>query len=124
MSKFQIVAIAAALTFGLAAGAHAESPCKGAVPQAGAVFRGPVLHVEEGGRLCVARGFEPDAWVEVQLADAPPELTRGTLMSTAFAKDVDCRMGDGGRAACTVDGQPLGALLRQPLAQKAGFSWR
>ena len=120
----KLLIIAGAMTLGISTAASAESLCKGAVPQAGVVFRGPVLHVEEGGRLCVARGFEPDAWVEVRLADAPPEITRGALMSTAFARDVDCRMGEGGRAVCTVDGQSVGALARRPLAQKAGFTWR
>ena len=89
MLKLLTVAfIASVATFGLATGASAESPCKGEAPRAGAILHGPVLHVEDGGRLCVARGFEPDAWIEFQLADAPAELARGTLMSAAFAKDV------------------------------------
>jgi len=125
MLKLLTVAfIASVATFGLATGASAESPCKGEAPRAGAILHGPVLHVEDGGRLCVARGFEPDAWIEFQLADAPAELARGTLMSAAFAKDVDCKVQADGRALCTIDGQSVGALSAQPSVQKAGLSWR
>jgi hypothetical protein len=62
--------------------------------------------------------------VEVQLADAPEDLARGPLMSAAFAKDVDCRMGPDGRGLCTVDGQSVGALAQQPSIQKTGLTWR
>lgn len=125
MLKLLTVAfVAGVATLGFATGASAQSPCKGEVPQAGAVLHGPVLHVEDGGRLCVARGFEPDAWVELQLADAPPELARGSLMSAAFAREVDCKVQADGRALCTLDGQSVGALAAQPSVQKAGLSWR
>jgi len=116
--------VASAATLGFGASASAGSICKGEVPQAGAVLHGPVLQVEDGGRLCVAKGFEPDAWVELQLADAPADLARGTLMSAAFARDVDCKVQADGRALCTVDGQSVGALAAQPSMQKAGLSWR
>jgi len=125
MLKLLTVAVfAGVVTLGFATGASAESLCKGEAPQAGATLRGPVLHVEDGGRLCVAKGFEPDAWIELQLADAPAGLARGTLMSAAFAKDVDCKVQADGRALCTVDGQSVGALASQPSVQKAGLSWR
>lgn len=125
MLKFLTIAFVASIaTLGLATGASAESLCKGEVPQAGATLRGPVLHVEDGGRLCVAKGFEPDAWIELQLADAPTDLARGTLMSAAFAKDVDCKVLADGRALCTVEGQSVGALASQPSVQKAGLTWR
>ena len=125
MLKFLTVAfVAGVATLGFATGASAESLCKGEAPQAGAVLHGPVLHVEDGGRLCVARGFDPDAWVELQLADAPADLARGTLMSAAFARDVDCKVQADGRALCTVDSQSLGALSAQPSVQKAGLTWR
>jgi len=125
MLKFLTVAfVASVATLGFASGASAQSVCKGEAPQAGATLRGPVLHVEDGGRLCVAKGFEPDAWIELQLADAPADLARGTLMSAAFAKDVDCKVQADGRALCTVDGQSIGALASQPSVQKAGLTWR
>jgi hypothetical protein len=125
MLKLLTVAfVAGVATLGFAMGASAESLCKGQAPQVGAVLHGPVLQVEDGGRLCVAKGFEPDAWIELQLADAPADLTRGTLMSAAFAKDVDCKVRADGRALCTVDGQSVGALASQPSVQKAGLTWR
>jgi len=125
MLKLLTVAfVASVATLGFASGASAQSVCKGEAPQAGATLRGPVLHVEDGGRLCVAKGFEPDAWIELQLADAPADLARGTLMSAAFAKDVDCKVQADGRALCTVDGQSVGALASQPSVQKAGLTWR
>lgn len=125
MLKFLTVTfVAGVATLGFASGASAQGVCKGEAPQAGATLRGPVLHVEDGGRLCVAKGFEPDAWIELQLADTPADLARGTLMSTAFAKDVDCKVQADGRALCTVDGQSVGALASQPSVQKAGLSWR
>lgn len=112
--------------FGLAcaSGAQAAGVCTGAAPEAGAVLHGPVLHVEEGGRLCVAKGFGRDQWVELQLADAPPELARGPLMSAAFAKDVDCKVRADGRAVCTVEGQSVSDLAQRPSVQKADLSWR
>jgi hypothetical protein len=125
MLKLLTVAfVAAVATFGFASGASAESLCKGEAPQAGAILHGPVLHVEDGGRLCVARGFDPEDWVELQLADAPADLPRGTLMSAAFAKDIDCKVQADGLARCTVDGQSVGALASQPSIQKAGLTWR
>jgi hypothetical protein len=125
MLKLLTVAfVAGVAALGFASGASAESLCKGQAPQVGAVLHGPVLQVEDGGRLCVAKGFEPDAWIELQLADAPADLTRGTLMSAAFAKDVDCKVRADGRALCTVDGQSVGALASQPSVQKAGLTWR
>ncbi|MGE5567111.1 MAG: hypothetical protein ACM3YN_13285 [Parcubacteria group bacterium] len=120
----KLLIIAGAMTLGMATAASAETPCKGAAPAPGAVLHGPVLHVEDGGRLCVARGFDIESWVEVQLADAPPELARGPLMSAAFAKDVDCKVGADGRAVCTVEGQSVSELAQQPSVQKAGMSWR
>lgn len=112
------------MALGIATGANADSPCKGAAPTPGAVLHGPVLHVENGGRLCIARGFGMDSWIELQLADTPPELARGPLMSAAFAKDVDCKVQADGRAVCTADGQSIGTLAQQPSVQKAGLSWR
>jgi hypothetical protein len=88
------------------------------------VLHGPVLHVEDGGRLCVAQGFGRDEWVELQLADTPRELTRGPLMSAAFAKDVDCKVAPDGRAVCTLDGRSVADLAQQPSVEKAGLSWR
>ena len=120
----KVLIIAGAMTLGMATAASAETLCKGAAPAPGEVVHGPVLHVEDGGRLCVARGFGMTDWIELQLADAPPELPRGPLMSAAFAKDVDCKVQADGRALCTTDGQSIGDLAQRPSVQKAGLSWR
>lgn len=101
----------------------------------GASFRGPVLHVIDGARLCVARGDTPDKWVELELAQNPlqraasrPAPTRGALMSAAFARDVDCRIvgrkGAVATAVCTADGQDLSQQSVQPAAFSAGQAWR
>jgi len=120
----KLLMVIGAMTLGVATGASAEGVCKGAAPDPGAELHGPVLHVDAGGRLCVARGFGTDEWVELQLADTPPELARGPLMSAAFAKDVDCKVRADGRAVCTVEGQSVADLAQQPSVQKAGLRWR
>lgn len=120
----KLLIIAGAMTLGIATAASAQGVCKGAAPQPGAVLHGPVLQVEDGGRLCIALGFDTSEWVELQLADTPPELARGPLMSAAFAKDVDCKVQADGRAVCTVEGQSVSDLAQQPSVQKAGLSWR
>lgn len=109
--------------------AHADAGagagvCRGAPPAAGAVFRGPVLHVPDGRTVCVARGFNPDRWIALRLDDAPPATARATLMAVAFGKDVDCSVSGASQAHCTLDGRSLGALAAEPAAATAGLAWR
>jgi hypothetical protein len=119
--------VTAVLTLSGASAAEA-SPCRGEAPEVGAIFRGPVLHVFDGARLCVARGESPDQWVELQLADAPEHSARGALMATAFAQDVDCKVTAADPAApkavCTLNGRSIGRLVGKPTLVKAGRAWR
>lgn len=100
----------------------------------GAQIRGPVLHVIDGGRLCVALEPSPSTWVELRVLD--PRLVRTSsaddakqrLMAAAFARDAVCVItGTGaGRAtaACTIEGEQLNARLSQPEIAKAAQIWR
>lgn len=119
----------------LATEAQAEDAiCRGAAPAVGATLAGPVLHVIDGERLCVAQGFDPATWVEVQIAeaqlhktsDAPP--ARGALMAGAFAQDAVCTVTGlvDGRAiaTCQVEGRPLAERLGQPDIATIGQTWR
>lgn len=109
-------------------------PCTGSAPPSGAVIRGPVLHVLDGVTLCVAMGATPDMWVPVELVDArkgsaaPGLATRRTLMAAAFARDVTCDVlgVSHGRtiAHCRVDGRFLSERIHEPVAIRAGLSWR
>ena len=118
----------AAIVFAVGAALPAlAGPCGGSAPNAGASFRGPVLHVEDGQRLCIARGHDPAQWVEVQLVDAQPKTERGALMSVAFGQDVDCRItaaAPAAQAICTLAGRSIVELAAAPAARKAGRDWR
>ena len=126
---------------GDARAAEAGHPCTGPSPIPGVEIRGPVLHVVDGRTLCVALGFETDAWILLRLDDAPadpplrrtstaaaPANPRGALMEAALAKMATCRTmrGDDGAvvAACEVDGKPLGRSLRDPKVIAASYAWR
>lgn len=115
--------------------ALAGPPCTGRAPEPGQVFRGPVLHVEDGERICVAMGPTPDRWVPLVLADSALQTVstagadpRKALLATAFGQDVDCRTLDvvagEALAACSLNGQPLGGLMRQPAVLTASAAWR
>jgi micrococcal nuclease len=136
MSAFTVrLALAAATLFVLSAGQALAGPCAGRAPEPGQTFRGPVLHVEDGERICVALGATPDSWAPVVLADSALKTVstsgadpRRTLMASTFARDVDCRVLDvvagEALAACSLDGRPLGALMREPAAMTASAAWR
>lgn len=118
-----------------------QNPCTGPSPVAGVEIRGPVLHVIDGQTICVALGFETDAWIRLKLADAPVAKAlrktsntgqepdpRGALMQAALAKMATCRtirdQSGGVAALCEVDGKPLGELLRDPNVVAASYAWR
>lgn len=121
---------------------EAANPCTGPSPVAGVEIRGPVLHVIDGQTICVALGFETDAWIKLKLADAPVAKAvrktsnagqgepnpRGALMQATLAKMATCRtIRDGAgqvAALCEVDGKPLGDLLRDPNVVAASYAWR
>lgn len=137
MAQFlqHLCGLSAALALvGFAGAAQAQTPCQGMAPSVGAEIRGPVLHILDSERLCVALGANPDQWVEVRLAAEPLQKTsshpanRGSLMAVAFAQTLTCRIvehaGDLPVAACRVDDQSVRALTRQPAAYVAGQAWR
>jgi micrococcal nuclease len=126
---------ATAAFFTLSAGSALAQPCSGRAPEPGQNFRGPVLYVEDGERICVALGATPDRWVPLVLADSPLQTIsnsgadpRKALMASAFAQDVDCQVLDvvAGEivAACSLSGAPLGRLMRQPATLAASSGWR
>lgn len=129
-------------TPGQAVAAGAQTPCTGPSPVAGVEIRGPILHVIDGQTLCVALGFETDAWIRLKVADAPTAQpirktstagrgdsdARGALMQAALAKMATCRTikDETGEVAalCEVEGRPLGDILRDPNVLAASYSWR
>ena len=110
-------------------------PDKGPLPtqlSRGASFSGPVVYVGDGDSLCVAMGKEPQAWVEVRLADFyAPELhspegrdAKAVLERIAKGKRVTCIAGrrsyDRIVAACEIDGVSLAARLRRAGVAEGG----
>lgn len=110
-------------------------PDKGPLPthlSRGASFSGPVVYVGDGDSLCVAVGKEPQAWVEVRLADFyAPELhspegrdAKAVLERIAIGKRVTCVAGrrsyDRIVAACEIDGVSLAARLRRAGVAEGG----
>jgi hypothetical protein len=130
------IGIAIFALFAGAAQAHAADLCGAAAPAVGAEVHGPVLHVIDGRRFCIALGDTPDRWVELELADQgliraathTDANPRGALMSVAFAQNITCKVigSAGGRplASCALDGQALGALATKPQAISSGRAWR
>lgn len=125
-----------AVLFGLAvAGSAWAGPCQAPAPAVGAELHGPVLHVLDGHRLCIALGATPDRWVEVSLAQnglthasASSPRPRGALMAAAFGQNVTCKVvgRDGGTAlaACMLDGQSVDRLADHAHASQDGQFWR
>lgn len=124
------------LAGGLAVGqAQAQDGvCRGKAPEVGATLKGPVLHVIDGERLCVALGPATDQWVEVQVSDASLQKAsagkpaRGSLMAAAFARNAACSVTGivDGRAvaACRIEDRPLAETLGQPDIVRIGQAWR
>lgn len=130
----------AALLFSLpAAAAHAD-PCK-AIPDKGPLpaelrpgtrIEGPVPYVGDGDSLCLALGPAPDRWVEIRLADfyAPelgepggPEARRALerlVRHRRLACRIEKRSYDRAVSRCTLDGVPLGDLLRKAQVPEGG----
>lgn len=100
-------------------------PCEGALPRNGTTFSGVVRYVGDGDGLCIGPAGRPDRWIEIRLADFyAPELrdpggsdAKRRLMNVAMGKSLVCRAGrrsyDRVVAACTLNGRPLGALLKE-----------
>jgi hypothetical protein len=120
------------LAFALGGAAQAAT-CGGAPPAEAVEFRGPVLEVLDGERLCVALGADPSLWVPVRLADAPMKVStapasRGALMAASFGQDVTCRVvgrdDEGLVAQCVSDRGSVGRLSQAPDTIRAGQDWR
>lgn len=138
MSGFKRFLVGAGLLLGLvllASEAQAQDDvCRGQAPAPGKVLRGPVLHVIDGQRLCIALDALPSRWVEVQVTQHPllqastNTNARGTLMAAAFGQDAVCMVTGqvDGRplAACMIGGEDIAQRLRQPEAIKIGLAWR
>lgn len=130
------IGIAIFALFAGCAQAHAADLCGARAPAVGVEIHGPVLHVVDGRRFCIALGETPNRWVELELADqgliraaARAEANpRGALMSVAFAQNITCKVVGSvdGRAlaTCALDGQALGALATRPQAISSGRAWR
>jgi hypothetical protein len=123
-----IVAIAALLALAPVSGIAHAAACAGRAPAGATEFRGPVLEVLDGARLCVAVSEEPSSWVEVRLADAPHAPTRGALMAASFGQDVTCRFvaeaAGEPLAMCRSRNGSVGRLSGEPAIVEAGRSWR
>lgn len=127
-------AFASAIVLSLALGGAAQAAVCGGVPPAEATeFRGPVLDVQDGERLCVALGADPSAWVPVRLVEGPTKVStapasRGALMAVSFGQDVTCTIAGrdeyGVVAECVSDRGSLRRLSQSRQATKAGLTWR
>ncbi len=136
MSRSKRILIALGLLLGVALVATEAQAgvCGGQAPAVGAQLKGPVLQVIDGQHMCVATDASPSTWVEVQVVD--PALVRassaddakGRLMAAAFARDAVCVITGVAKgraiAACTIEGERLGARLNQPEVIKAAQIWR
>ncbi|CAN5408005.1 hypothetical protein BH10PSE3_BH10PSE3_42930 [soil metagenome] len=103
--------------------------CRGPTPAIGQTVKGPVMHVLDGGTLCVAQGPTPDQWIPLRISSAVATLPadRERLMATAFAQSLTCTITGGGPvkvATCTVSGRPLDALLAEPATITQAKAWR
>lgn len=114
-------------------GAAQAATCGGEPPDDATEFRGPVLQVLDGGRLCVALGADPSAWVPVRLADAGAKVStapasRGAVMAASFGQDVTCRITGrdehGVVAECATARGSVARLARGSNMVKAGYAWR
>lgn len=134
----RLLLVAALLLFALPAVAQAD-PCEGRLPtRAGETFDGIVRYIGDGDSLCVGRTADPEAWIEVRLADFDaPELSerdgrraREILSRLVRGRQLACTAvrGRSGRvvshdrviATCRLNGRRIGDLLRAQGAPQGG----
>lgn len=102
--------------------ASAESICKGPAPRPGAAIHGPVLQVDDGSSLCIAKGAKPAQWSLVRLENV--HATRHALMAASFGRNATCRIGRNGLATCDIEGRALLASIAGPQMAQAAPAWR
>ena len=89
-SLLRLLCLSALFTVCSAAPALADT-CEGHAPATGAKIEGVVLHVEDGQRLCLAKGPTPDQWTEVQVLQGSEtvrdvQIAKASLMNAAFPR--------------------------------------
>lgn len=114
------IVLSIALSIITAAPAFAD-PCEAALPASGTPFAGEVTYIVDGDGLCVGRD---QGGIEVRLADFyAPELgdaggpeAKQALSTIALGKRAECVAGkrsyDRTIARCTINGKPIGDLMR------------
>lgn len=129
--------IAAALV--LAAGAAQADPCEAPVTgyRPGQVIAAPIIYAGDGDSLCLALGRDRSQWLEIREARwFAPELHEPggreakRVMDQLVGRRAVCTVerGHDGRtssydrviAACRVDGQPIGVIMRAAGIQPGG----
>ena len=104
--------------------------CRAPTPPVGQIVSGPVLHVLDGQTLCIALGPTPDRWIALRISPSmtPLPVDRERLMAATFSRSLSCEvLGGAGavrRAACTLDGRPLDAVLAEPATITKAKTWR
>lgn len=107
-------------------------PCEAPLPTRGTPFAGEVTHIIDGDGLCVGKD---QGGIEVRLADFyAPELAdpggpeaKGALTAIAMGKRAECVAGkksyDRTVARCTINGKPIGDLMRAAGVKEGGRGW-
>lgn len=127
----RLIALATMITAFAPISALAD-PCEGPLPSKGSSFSGVVRYVGDGDSLCLGPAARPDRWVEVRIADFyAPELheaggraAKQRLEGIAKGKKLLCTAGrrsyDRVVATCTLQGRPIGALLKAAAGVEGG----
>ncbi len=130
--KYRLIGSLAAVFACFCATPAFADPCEGALPRKGTTFSGIVRYIGDGDGLCVGPAGRPDQWIEVRLADFyAPELrepggaeAKRRLERLVMGNTLVCRAGrrsyDRVVAACTMDGQPVGDMLRRAGGTEGG----
>lgn len=104
-------------------------PCEAPLPARGTPFAGEVTYIVDGDGLCVGRD---QGGIEVRLADFyAPELgdaggpeAKAALTSIALGRQAACVAGkrsyDRTVAVCTINGKPIGDLMRAAGIKEGG----
>lgn len=132
-------ALVIAAGLALVAGAAHADPCEAPVSgyRAGTVITAPIIYAGDGDSLCLALGRDRSQWLEIREARwFAPELHEAggreakRVMDRLVGRRAVCTVerGQNGRtssydrvvAACRVDGQPIGAIMRAAGIQPGG----